>query len=91
MNELTNLGVAGVTLAILFFIVRYFVSTLTKKDEYISTITKEFSTIVSNHLTHAVKVEEKMADSNQEVAKALLELKNEIRQMNNNNKRSDNS
>ena len=91
MNELTNLGVAGVTLAILFFIVRYFVSTLTKKDEYISIITKEFSTIVSNHLIHAVKAEEKMADSNQEVAKALLELKNEIRQMNNNNKRSDNS
>jgi hypothetical protein len=33
MGDYTQLGIAGLTLGILFFIVRYFVSAMNKKDE----------------------------------------------------------
>jgi hypothetical protein len=65
MQELelfTNLGLAGAALAIIFFIVRYFVQAMTKKDAYIVEQTKEFTTLtgrfdntVKNHLSHSTR------------------------------------
>jgi hypothetical protein len=42
MQDYTQLGVAGATLAILFFIIRYFVASLDKKDAYIKEMISEF-------------------------------------------------
>lgn len=58
MTELqgfTQLGVAGITLAILFFIVRYFVDAMKAKDEHIYSATKEFTKVVGNHIDHSTK------------------------------------
>lgn len=38
MEQITQLGISGLTLAILFFIVKYFVSTLDKKDTTIEAL-----------------------------------------------------
>ncbi len=78
-ETLTNLGVAGATLAILFFIVKFFVSAITKKDDYITAITKNFTRVVENHIQHSTKALEKVSDTNKEMMGVLLELKDEIR------------
>ena len=55
MNDYSQLGIAGLTLGILFFIVRWFVDTITKKDEQISIITENFTKVMSNHIVHETK------------------------------------
>lgn len=61
--EITQFGIAGLTLAILFFIVRYFVAALTKKDDQILKkddqileMTKMFNTTVNNHMSYSNQV-----------------------------------
>lgn len=52
-SQLTELGGLGIALAILFFIVRYFVAAMKEKDKYIVETTKDFTTIVGNHIDHS--------------------------------------
>ncbi len=72
----SNLGIAGAALAIIWFIVRYFVEAMTKKDAYIEKTllpqiveqTKEFTKqtasfnlTVKNHMSHSTKALNKLA------------------------------
>jgi hypothetical protein len=52
MQEFTQLGIAGATLAILLVVVRFFIQTLDKKDAYIQDITQKFSDTVNTHLAN---------------------------------------
>ena len=51
-GDWTQLGIAGATLIILFFVIRYFISAMTKKDDQIIKMITDFNTIVSNHMDH---------------------------------------
>ena len=73
-SDLTQLGISGLTLGILFVIVRYFISALTKKDEQITQIVKEFSVTISNHMEHQTKSFEKQAHAFSEVVIAIQEI-----------------
>lgn len=67
-TDYSQLGIAGVTLAILFFIVRYFVSTITKKDEANALLTQKLFELSQQGLA----VQQKLAtslDANTEAAK----------------------
>ena len=55
MEAWTQLGIAGLTLAILFFVVRYFVAAITAKDKQIIEMVKGFNSTVSNHMEHQTK------------------------------------
>ncbi len=64
----SNLGLAGAALAIIGFIVRYFVQAMTKKDAYIIKQTKAFTKqtasfelTVRNHISHSTKALNKLA------------------------------
>jgi hypothetical protein len=52
MESFTQLGIAGATLLILLLVVRYFISAMDKKDEYIQKLTEKFSDTVNNHLAN---------------------------------------
>jgi hypothetical protein len=87
MESYTQLGIAGVTLGILFFIVRYFVSALTKQGDRHYELTEKFiqlskDNIESHHrladsIDANVKSNELLAkatkDSNEQVALATKE------------------
>ena len=71
----SNLGLAGAALAIIFFIVRYFVKAMTKKDDFIINQTKEFTkltgrfdTTVRNHISHSTKALNKLATAVEHLA-----------------------
>ena len=61
-SNLTQLGVSGVVLAILFFIVRWFVQHITTKDQRLYDITEKFNETVSNHIDHSTKAMEKLGE-----------------------------
>lgn len=52
MQDFTQLGIAGATLAILFLVVRYFIQAIDKKDTYITRITEQFSVTINTHLAN---------------------------------------
>jgi len=54
MDNYSQLGISGLTLGILFFIVRWFITTISRKDEQISHITDEFTKVVVNHIAHGI-------------------------------------
>ena len=58
-DEVTNLGVSGLTLGILFFIVRWFIQSITRKDEYIAKIVSDFNITITNHIKHETAVTNK--------------------------------
>lgn len=76
MENYTQLGLAGATLAILFFIVKYFVAAMNKKDDTITDLHTKFielseKNIVShNELTTSLKAN---TESNRQVAVATKE------------------
>lgn len=60
--DLTQLGISGVTLAIIFFIVRWFVQTISMLIENSAKIADKFNTTISNHINHATKAQEQLAE-----------------------------
>lgn len=48
----SQLGIGVATLAILWFVVKYFIEALTKKDDYISKIIEDFNAAINNHMKH---------------------------------------
>lgn len=69
MQDYTQLGIAGITLGILYFIVRYFVSALRQKDvvileayRKINEISTKFNTTISNHIVHEQKAKEDLSE-----------------------------
>lgn len=75
MNDFTQLGIAGLTLAILFFVVRYFVAAMTKKDDYIQKITTDFTLVINNHIDHNTRSLTKFGNSIDKLTKAIVHLK----------------
>ena len=61
-QEFAQFGVAGITLAILFFIVRYFVSTIREKDKEIIKLFADFKETIDNHLAHETKAFERLTE-----------------------------
>ena len=64
----SNLGLAGAALAIIGFIVRYFVQAMTKKDAWLieqtrdfTKLTGEFNLTVKNHMNHSTKALNRLA------------------------------
>jgi len=51
-QEFSQLGISGLTLGILFFIVRYFITALKDKDCYIKQLTNDFTVVITNHIKH---------------------------------------
>lgn len=75
-NSWTQLGLAGATLAILFFIVKYFVATLNKKDVDITELNKKFIELSEKNITshnELAQALDKNTQSNKEVATATKE------------------
>ena len=71
----TNLGLAGAALAIIWFIVRYFIQAMTKKDDFIIEQTKEFTKqtasfelTIRNHISHSTKALNKLAKAVEHLA-----------------------
>ena len=59
---LSDLGIGGATIAILWWIVRYFVRAIEGKDKYIRQTTKEFTEVVAEHINHSNRALDKMND-----------------------------
>lgn len=51
MTDYTQLGIAGLTLAILFFVVKYFISALKDSNKERLEIVKSFNETINNHIT----------------------------------------
>ena len=75
MEAYTQLGIAGLTLGILFFIVRYFISALDKKDGTISGLTDRFIKVTEDtnqshaELTTAIGMNTKVTKESVEASK----------------------
>ena len=74
-EQLTQFGIAGLTLGILFFIVRYFVKAMEGKDKRIGEMTDQFRLVIENHIVHETKQWE-------QTTKVLSELLEAVRKMN---------
>lgn len=56
MDNWTQLGVSGLTLFILFFIVRYFVSALKQKDQQYLELTEKFIKITEDNTIEKINL-----------------------------------
>ena len=74
ISTFSQLGIGLSTLVILWIVVKYFIEALTKKDEYIQTIVKEFNMTINNHIDHATKAQIDMTRSLDALAKAVNKL-----------------
>lgn len=70
-GDWTQLGIAGLTLLILFFIVRYFVQAITLKDKQIIEMVKEFNETVSNHMEHQTAAFKGLSTAIKELTKEI--------------------
>lgn len=52
-GDFSQLGFASATLGILWFIVRYFITAIEKKDDQIQKITAQFTQTIGEHLTQS--------------------------------------
>ena len=77
--ELTNLSVAGFTLLILFFIVKYFVQAMTSKDAYIAEITNAFNKTINNHLVHVTEQSKKETTALNKLSRGIADMTKELR------------
>ena len=74
IEAFSQLGIGLSTLLILWFVVRYFIDTLTKKDEYIARIVSDFNTTINNHIDHSTKAQDKNSRALEQLTKALNKL-----------------
>lgn len=81
MDNFTQLGIAGITLAILFFIVRYFVQAMNKKDDVIELQHRELKDLTVKGMDQTAKFTEAVnknteaaKESSDNLTKMMLEL-----------------
>jgi hypothetical protein len=79
MTDISQLGVSGLCLAILFFIVRYFVSTIREKDLQIAKMIMDFNCTINNHIQHATEQIKFQNVAFQKLATAIEELTIEMK------------
>jgi hypothetical protein len=70
----SQLGIGLSTLVILWFVVKYFIEAMTKKDEYIIKLVEQFNTTINNHIQHQTAATEANADALKELTKAIANL-----------------
>ena len=71
IGAFSQLGIGIATLVILWFVVRYFIDALTRKDEYIKEVTRDFTQTINNHMKHET-------DAFTSLAKAIEKLTKKI-------------
>lgn len=76
MEQFINYGVAGATLFILFFIVKYFVAAMNKKDDTLAQqfrgmteMSESFNKTIQNHVAHEQKAFEELSRAIKELIK----------------------
>lgn len=72
MDNWTQLGVAGITLGILFFIVRYFVKALDAKDKVNIDLTNKFIKIAEENTEARIKLKQSI-DANTNATKTTAD------------------
>lgn len=81
MESYTQLGLAGITLGILFFTVRYFVKALTEKDITNKELTSKFMKMIELNIKSHNKLS-KSIDLNTEITKksadCIVKLANQV-------------
>lgn len=74
----TELGVAMATLAILFFVVKYFCKALSDKDASMNKMVESFSTTINNHIVHEIAQREKETTAinrlNETIEKLIIKI-----------------
>lgn len=70
-EQLTQLGISGLTLGILLFVVRFFVSNIDKKDAYIKELTSNFLIVIQNHIIHETAAQNKTSKALDGLTKAI--------------------
>ncbi len=80
-DQFVQLGISGVTLAILFFVVRWFTTVIQTKDASIAIITEKFynatdkfTIAITNHMAHSTKVLEEVKMTNLELRQSVDNL-----------------
>ena len=74
VSELTNLSVSGFTLLILFFIVKFFVASMTSKDAQIKEMTAGFNKTINNHIIHETIQRKRETEALESLTKAIDRL-----------------
>ena len=67
----SQLGIGPSTLLLLWFVARFFIETLTKKDEQISKIVEEFTVTIANHIVHETVAQNKTAKALENLTEAI--------------------
>ena len=71
ITAFSQLGIGLATLLILWFVVRYFIETLTRKDEYIAKIVDNFTVTIANHIAHETAAQNKTSKALDGLTKAI--------------------
>lgn len=71
ISAFSQLGIGLATLLILWFVVKYFIEALTKKDEYIAKIVGDFTVTITNHIVHETKAQNNTAKALEGLTKAI--------------------
>ena len=74
-DSFTNLGLAGITLAMIWFVIQYFMKTLSGRDEYLKGLIVNFQTHVEMCNSNFIRVTEhvtKVSEKNTRVIETLL-------------------
>ena len=74
INLFTNLGVAGITLFIIYVMLQYFTRTLTKKDDYIKELIIQFQGHVEMCNTNFLLSSTRLSKSSERQTKTLDKL-----------------
>lgn len=74
VQTISQLGMGGATLLILWFVVKYFIDTLQKKDAYIKEIVKDFNTTINNHIVHQAEQSKKQTAAFKSLTRAIGNL-----------------
>ncbi len=77
----SQLGIGLATLAILWFVVKYFIQALEKKDTYIEKVVGDFNTTMNNHIAHETQAWESAKKSQDKTTLALGKLTKAIVQL----------
>ena len=74
----SQLGIGVATLVILWIVVRYFIEALTKKDDYISEIVKEFNITINNHINHSTQAADRTTKALTALTRAISKLTKDL-------------
>jgi len=74
IQTFSQLGMGMATLLILWFVVKYFIEALTKKDNYIKEIVKDFNITINNHIIHETEQAKKNTVALKSLTRAITSL-----------------